>query len=151
MCIRVHVCVTWRRMRCLRFNTYLRRAWEQHGVCGCLSAGETALGGRGWSHPLCLDMFLPVIPIIMAMTADGVEVRWPHPPPSIKLERNTLSIVFYSIHWPPSKLAWSPCHVYFLYVELTMIVLQASPVSVITKVFNMRERVLKANLSFKAP
>lgn len=52
----------------------------------CLSA--SVLGERKCSHPLCLDLFFPVIPISVAMTADAEHVgeRRPHPPPLMKLE-----------------------------------------------------------------
>lgn len=57
------------------------------------------MGGRCFSHPLCLDMFLPVIPISVAMAADAehVEERRPHPLPVMELERQTETCAHFNL------------------------------------------------------
>lgn len=50
--------------------------------------GVSWVDGAVATHSVCLHMFLPVIPISVAMTADAEHVgeRRPHPPPLMKLE-----------------------------------------------------------------
>lgn len=67
------------------------RIWEEHSSSTVwMSVRGSVLGGGGCSHPLCLDLFLPVIPISVAMTADAEHVgdRQPHPLPLMKPERH---------------------------------------------------------------
>lgn len=67
-------------------------------MCVCLLE-RSVLGGRCFSHPLCLDMFLPVIPISVAMAADAehVEERRPHPLPVMELERQTETCAHFNL------------------------------------------------------
>lgn len=55
-------------------------------------------GGGGFSHPLCLDMILPVVPTGVAMAADAEHngERRPHPPCMMGLEHQTDVCSFFS-------------------------------------------------------